>query len=388
MRDADGEITAEMRDELMQLLRLFGVPYVEAPSEAEAQCARLEELGLVDGVVTDDSDVWLFGGREIYKNIFNEQKYVELYHARDVETELGLERIDHICLALLLGSDYTTGVHGIGIVNATEIIRVFPGLDGLKKFKKWINDADADELLDGGKTRGTKMKRTKNELKLMSEMDRFKYVHRRARRRWRLTEGFPSQAVVDAYLQPVVDESKEKFSWRDPDFVGLRLFMSDKLSWDESEVDRHILPVMKELSQKRPAQTRIDGYFAVRYEDDKRAGKFQSKRLLEATRALRRKRNRSSLDIDTMLNSAPDGFAVVFQNPKESLSFILEQSNASIQSALTALELQRKSQEDAEDVEEDEITSTEKESQKIKCMKFLETLMKKILNTRSSASAQ
>ena len=71
--------------------------------------------------------VWLFGGNEIYKNIFSDSKYVEFYHQRDIERELGLERIDYVCLALLLGSDYTTGVHGIGIVNATEIIRVFPG---------------------------------------------------------------------------------------------------------------------------------------------------------------------------------------------------------------------------------------------------------------------
>ena len=179
VRDANGEITPQMRDELMELLRLFGVPYLVAPSEAEAQCAELELLQLVDGVVTDDSDVWLFGGSNVYKNIFSESKYVELYRARDVASELGLNREDHICLALLLGSDYTVGVHGIGIVNATEIIRVFPGVEGLRKFKKWIDTAEMDELVDGGKTRGSKMKLSKVEVLRLNEMDHFKYEHRR-----------------------------------------------------------------------------------------------------------------------------------------------------------------------------------------------------------------
>lgn len=58
---------------------MFGLPYIIAPMEAEAQCAYLELANLVDGVVTDDSDVFLFGARSVYKNIFDDRKYVETY---------------------------------------------------------------------------------------------------------------------------------------------------------------------------------------------------------------------------------------------------------------------------------------------------------------------
>jgi DNA excision repair protein ERCC-5 len=46
---------------------------------------------------------------------------VEAYLATDIKRELGLERGDLAALAMLLGSDYTTGVKGIGIVNAMEV---------------------------------------------------------------------------------------------------------------------------------------------------------------------------------------------------------------------------------------------------------------------------
>ncbi|MBA0549443.1 hypothetical protein Golob_020474, partial [Gossypium lobatum] len=62
-----------------ELLQMFGLPYIIAPMEAEAQCAYMELTNLVDGVVTDDSDVFLFGARSVYKNIFDDRKYVETY---------------------------------------------------------------------------------------------------------------------------------------------------------------------------------------------------------------------------------------------------------------------------------------------------------------------
>ena len=54
-RDID-TVTDDMIEEVIQLLQLFGIPYLKAPAEAEAQCATLEKLRLVDGVCTEDSD--------------------------------------------------------------------------------------------------------------------------------------------------------------------------------------------------------------------------------------------------------------------------------------------------------------------------------------------
>lgn len=67
-----------------ELLRLFGIPYIIAPMEAEAQCAHLEQIHLIDGTITDDSDIWLFGGQCVYKNFFANDKKVLQYRFCDI----------------------------------------------------------------------------------------------------------------------------------------------------------------------------------------------------------------------------------------------------------------------------------------------------------------
>jgi Holliday junction resolvase YEN1 len=56
-----GRIDYEKTRLLKELLRAFGIPYHEAPGEAEAECARLQQLGVVDAVFSQDSDSLMFG---------------------------------------------------------------------------------------------------------------------------------------------------------------------------------------------------------------------------------------------------------------------------------------------------------------------------------------
>eukprot|EP00004_Rigifila_ramosa_P008293 TRINITY_DN1950_c0_g1_i15.p1 TRINITY_DN1950_c0_g1~~TRINITY_DN1950_c0_g1_i15.p1 ORF type:complete len:291 (+),score=74.55 TRINITY_DN1950_c0_g1_i15:1597-2469(+) len=119
-------VTDEMVHDAKEILRLFGIPFIDALAEAEAQCAELELIGLVDGVVTDDSDIWLFGGQKVFKHLFDQKKYVEHFSAEHIKTEKNLSRETMICLALLLGSDYTEGVSGVGPVTAKQIVEVLP----------------------------------------------------------------------------------------------------------------------------------------------------------------------------------------------------------------------------------------------------------------------
>ena len=194
-------MTDAMVKDTRELLRLFGLPYVVAEAEAEAQCAVLEELGLVDGVVTDDCDVFLFGAKRVYKNMFDNRKYVERYLTSDLELQLGLDRDKLVCMAMLLGSDYTQGVHGIGIVNAIEVVNAFPGVEGLRQFRLWIFSA-SQHSKPGRAPLHPGPKATKETLQAYMEArqqfkkDYFVYKHRNIRASWQVGMDFPSNEVI------------------------------------------------------------------------------------------------------------------------------------------------------------------------------------------------
>ena len=59
----------EQSEEVKTLLRLMGVPVLDAPCEAEATCAALNARGLVDACATGDGDALLFGATTVFKTL-------------------------------------------------------------------------------------------------------------------------------------------------------------------------------------------------------------------------------------------------------------------------------------------------------------------------------
>lgn len=226
-RDAD-EVTQIMINECQQLLALFGLPYVTAPMEAEAQCAELVSLGLVDGIVTDDSDIFLFGGTRVYKNMFNQSKFVECYLTSDFEKEYALHRQKLISFAHLLGSDYTEGLPGIGPVTALEIVTEFPSL---AEFRDWWTQVQMGLNTDDAHAAFHKKFRKKAS-KLF------------------LPPSFPDTRVDTAYLEPEVDSDPSQFQWGVPDLNGLRNFLMTTIGWSQERTDEILVPVIRDMNRR------------------------------------------------------------------------------------------------------------------------------------------
>lgn len=241
-RDAD-EVTHVMIQECQQLLKLFGLPYVTAPMEAEAQCAELVSLGLVDGIVTDDSDCFLFGGTRIYKNMFNQAKFVECYLTSDLEKEFDLTRQKLIGIAHLLGSDYTEGLPGVGPVSALEILSEFPSLSQFRDWWEGVQMNTIPKSEDVGNPFRRKFRR--NATKLF------------------LPPSFPDPRVELAYMEPEVDNDPSPFQWGVPDLDALRNFLMATIGWSQERTDEVLVPVIKDMNQRQSegTQSNITAFF-------------------------------------------------------------------------------------------------------------------------------
>ncbi|KAJ4002992.1 hypothetical protein NW752_007855 [Fusarium irregulare] len=111
-----------------RLVRLFGCTIHDAPGEAEAECALLQQHGIVDMVLTEDVDALMFGCTKVLRKWSPESKrateptHVSLLDAEKLKLgSQGLDREGMVLVALMSGGDYNPdGLPGCGVKVALE----------------------------------------------------------------------------------------------------------------------------------------------------------------------------------------------------------------------------------------------------------------------------
>lgn len=109
-----------------RLLDLMGIPYLTAPSEAEAFCAYLCKKKYIHGVATEDMDALTFGSPLLLRNLTasaTKKLPVVEYNLEICLKELKLDMPKFIDLCILLGCDYTESLKGIGIKRGLNLIK-------------------------------------------------------------------------------------------------------------------------------------------------------------------------------------------------------------------------------------------------------------------------
>ena len=108
-----------------KLMDLMGIPYVQSFGEGEAQAAYMVQQGDAWAVASQDYDCLLFGAPKIIRNLtlsggLADLEYMEL---EKVLNNLNFSREQLIDLALLVGTDFNKGVHGIGAKKGLKLLK-------------------------------------------------------------------------------------------------------------------------------------------------------------------------------------------------------------------------------------------------------------------------
>lgn len=121
------DITPDMALRFILALQQESFDYVVAPYEADAQLAYLERVGIIDGVVTEDSDLLVFGCKKVLFKMNEFGECMEVSRSRFASnTGMNLNGFDDNMfryMAILSGCDYLSSIPGMGLKNAHRIVR-------------------------------------------------------------------------------------------------------------------------------------------------------------------------------------------------------------------------------------------------------------------------
>ena len=222
------QMTSRLKDDMVddskRLLTTMGIPWIQAPSEGEAQAAFMVARGDLWAVASQDYDSLLFGAPRLIRNLTisgrrklpKKSVYVEIepefIELQRMFSELNITREQLIDIAILLGTDFNPGgIKGIGPKTALKMIRE---LNSLEKIIPELEVKDPEKLIE----------------------------------------------IRDIFLDPKVT-SDYKIEWKEPDIKDIIRFLCDERDFSEERV-KNAIGRMVEGIKKIRTKTTLETFFS------------------------------------------------------------------------------------------------------------------------------
>ncbi|EYE96236.1 multifunctional nuclease RAD27 [Aspergillus ruber CBS 135680] len=219
-------VTREHNAECKKLMKLMGVPYIDAPTEAEAQCAALARAGKVYAAASEDMDTLCFETPILLRHLtFAEQRKepIQEIHLNRALEGLGMDR-NQVCtcsLFVILWHDYLEPIPKVGPNTALKLIREHGSLE------KVVEHMESDP-----------------------------------KKKFVIPEDWRYQDARELFIKPDVRDADHPdcdFKWEAPDVEGLIDFLVKDKGFNEDRVRNGAARLQKNL--KSAQQSRLEGFF-------------------------------------------------------------------------------------------------------------------------------
>ncbi|KAJ8752344.1 hypothetical protein K2173_003980 [Erythroxylum novogranatense] len=214
------KVTKQHNEDCKKLLGLMGVPVIQAPSEAEAQCAALCKSGKVYAVASEDMDSLTFGAPRFLRHLMDPSSRkvpIMEFEITKILEELNLSMDQFIDLCILSGCDYCDSIRGIGGLTALKLIRQHGSIESILEN---IN-----------------------------------------RERYQIPEDWPYQEARRLFKEPLVlsDEGQTDLKWNAPDEEGLISFLVNENGFSSDRVMKAVEKI--KAAKNKSSQGRLESFF-------------------------------------------------------------------------------------------------------------------------------
>ncbi len=155
--------TSVLKDDMVEdskrLLGLFGIPFVQAPSEGEATAAHMTMTGQAHASASQDFDSLLFGAKKLVRNFTNSGKRKlpnrnttievepEIIDLNKTLNDLGITREQLVDIGIMIGTDFNPdGFERIGPKTALKAIKQYGKLEEIPQIQEKLDQIDYKQI--------------------------------------------------------------------------------------------------------------------------------------------------------------------------------------------------------------------------------------------------